>query len=257
MKYFFSILILTFCLNSFFETMSTEEPFRVEIGRVVEMSISIGGTVLDNRIQIGLFDEITPITSDNFYQLCVNGFYNGAPFHRIIPGFMIQGGDFTNRDGTGGSAFKRNFNGRDRFDDENFHVRHRPFAVAMANFGPNSNGSQFYIPVSETGWLDGTSTVFGRVESGSDVVKEIESYGSPSGNPYLDIEIVECVSSLDPNQRSDEDYREPVQEERPPVEEERPPTEEEYFKSLKIARNKQVTVIPSNRNGFIQVIYSN
>jgi len=116
-------------------------------------------------IEIELFDEDAPKTVENFTKLARDGFYDGVVFHRVIPDFMIQGGDPTGT-GMGGPGYQ--------FDDEqNQHGVVRG-ALAMANAGPNTNGSQFFIVTAEAcPWLDGKHTVFGRVASGMDVVDEI------------------------------------------------------------------------------------
>ncbi|KIR58585.1 peptidyl-prolyl cis-trans isomerase [Cryptococcus bacillisporus CA1873] len=140
------------------------------------------------RITFKLFDDVVPRTARNFRELCTgqNGFgYAGSGFHRVIPQFMLQGGDFTNHNGTGGKSIYGN-----KFADENFKLRHdRPFLLSMANAGPNTNGSQFFITTVVTSWLDGKHCVFGEVASGQELVKKIESYGSDSGKPKAKITI--------------------------------------------------------------------
>ena len=101
---------------------------------------------------------------------------------------MIQGGDFTNKDGTGGVSIYGN-----KFADENFNVKHDVNVLSMANAGPNTNGSQFFITTAPTPWLDGKHTVFGRVVKGKELVSKIESYGSQSGRPRAKLSIASCV----------------------------------------------------------------
>ena len=169
--------------------------------KIVEMKIQIGDKILERPIRLGLFGDDTPLTSENFYQLCVKRdlvqdgkklSFVGSPFHRIIPNFMIQGGDFTNQDGTGGHSIYGL-----KFKDENFTVKHDVGVLSMANAGPNTNGSQFFITTSQTSWLDGKHTVFGRILSGQETVNEIEKQGTSGGKPKQVVKIVDCYDASD------------------------------------------------------------
>ena len=164
-------------------------------------SITIDGESAGD-IVLDLYAKVVPRTVENFVHLC-RGWktrdghsleYAGSSFHRIIPNFMIQGGDFTKGDGTGGHAIFG-----PRFPDENFILKHEPYCLSMANAGPNTNGSQFFITTAATSWLDGRHVVFGRVSAGKEVVKSIEAVGTSSGKPSKKVTISACsVETLVP-----------------------------------------------------------
>jgi len=146
------------------------------------------------QINMELFDEVVPRTARNFYSIATGenqaGFtYTNSIFHRIIPEFMLQGGDFENFDGTGGQSIY----GR-KFNDENFLVKHgSPGLLSMANSGPNTNGAQFFITTVKTDWLDGKHVVFGRIDDQEsfNIVKRIELLGSGSGKPSKRVTITQ------------------------------------------------------------------
>ncbi|CAJ1340536.1 unnamed protein product [Effrenium voratum] len=154
--------------------------------------VGIGGKET-GRIIFGLYGEHVPKTVANFETMCKCDkgpplCYKGSPFHRIIPGFMVQGGDTTRGDGTGGVSI---YGGR--FEDEQFGVSHsKAGLLSMANAGPNTNGSQFFITTAAAHHLDGKHVVFGEVVEGHQVVKALESYGSRSGRPSAEAKVIAC-----------------------------------------------------------------
>ena len=158
--------------------------------------IAIGNNVL-GKVKFELFDEETPKTCKNFRYFCTRSMlnnsypdYQGSIFHRVIKDFMIQGGDITNFDGTGGISMYGV-----KFDDENLNLDHnQPGLLCMANSGPNTNNSQFYITLKETPWLNGKHVVFGIVLEGFDIIKKIEALetSQETNKPLDDVKIIKC-----------------------------------------------------------------
>jgi peptidylprolyl isomerase len=169
---------------------------QVVVTNRVYFDIQIGDAATPKRVEFGLFGDVVPKTAENFRALCtgekgevggVKLHYKGSKFHRIIPQFMIQGGDFTRGDGTGGMSIYGS-----KFEDENFKIKHKGAGLlSMANSGPGTNGSQFFITTVKTPWLDGRHVVFGKVLKGMDTIMEVEAIGSGSGKPSKTVRIVD------------------------------------------------------------------
>ncbi len=195
----FPFIFISFSSSSFVGPVPPQAKITQRVFFDIEVDRHAAG-----RIVIGLYGTVVPNTVQNFAALCRGDqshprgaklAYEGSTFHRIIPGFMIQGGDFTNHNGTGGLSIYGA-----KFADENFQLKHTgPGVLSMANAGRNTNGSQFFITTVKTPHLDGRHVVFGVVEEGWDVVQLMEKFGSSSGRPSRLITIAKCGVLEDEN----------------------------------------------------------
>ncbi|KAJ3452031.1 peptidyl-prolyl cis-trans isomerase cyp63 [Anaeramoeba flamelloides] len=192
---FLAILLLFFSLNEAKKKKVIK--LKNKSNPVVFFDITINGRK-EGRIMFELFADELPKTAENFRALCTGEkgvgtsgkplHYKGTTFHRIIPNFMLQGGDFTHGNGMGGESIYGS-----RFEDEGFPLKHtKSGLLSMANAGPDTNGSQFFITTIPTPWLDGKHVVFGQVISGMEIVKTIETKGSSEGKPSAKVVVADC-----------------------------------------------------------------
>ncbi|XP_071875995.1 peptidylprolyl isomerase B (cyclophilin B) [Bombus fervidus] len=190
-----SLLLVGVVLATFCSSSNADDKKGPKVTDKVWFDINIDGKY-EGRIEIGLFGKTVPKTVQNFIELAKKPQgegYKGSKFHRVIREFMIQGGDFTKGDGTGG----RSIYGA-RFEDENFKLKHYGAGwLSMANAGKDTNGSQFFITVKQTPWLDGRHVVFGKIIKGMDVVRKIENVNTDTRDrPTKDVVIADCGAEV-------------------------------------------------------------
>lgn len=188
---FVLLIILGLCVFAYAQTATDKktETKKVEGKKVDKKPIAVIETNM-GVIELELWPDVAPKTVENFIGLIKKGSYNDCPFHRIIAGFMLQGGDYTNKNGTGGQSIW----GKEFEDEVRPDVKFdKPGLLAMANRGPATNGSQFFITFKNTDWLNGKHTIFGQVVKGMDVVSAIEKVGSPDGKPTKEVKIVKAT----------------------------------------------------------------
>merc|ERR1712020_493798 len=193
-----AVALLIFSLLPFETESKGEGP---KVTHEVEFDITIGGEA-QGTIKIGLFGKTVPKTVKNFFELAQKSKPEGyvdSSFHRVIKDFMLQGGDFTRGDGTGGKSIYG-----EKFADENFKLKHYGAGwLSMANAGKDTNGSQFFITTKQTSWLDGRHVVFGKVIAGMDVVRKVEANKTDGRDkPVKEVEIVDCGGE----ELAEEDY---------------------------------------------------